>query len=226
LPKLFPIGQELKGWASDGRALSIRIKGVKAKPVDFEGMLDIEMSPALTDPALFSTPSLRLNYEASVPVDLKSVEKSRLKRRAKQLLHRAYHERLAADYGSVKKRESKESSRFHLDEPVISTAGDRTVATVLFRGTETYNTGATDPRLSVFFIYDRRSSRILFAKFGHPEWEPDAKNVLQVEPLMFFSIEGNSRLYMLATISGPWEHAGSAIFDVHQGRVLTGFDWW
>ncbi len=78
-----------------------------------------------------------------------------------------------------------------------------------------------DTRASVFFIYSPFERKIMYGTFGHPEWAPMAKDVFQVEPLLYFRISSDPKPYFFGDWSGPWESGEYGIFDLRTGRKLA-----
>jgi hypothetical protein len=77
-----------------------------------------------------------------------------------------------------------------------------------------------DDRGSFFFLFDRKTNRILRAHFGHPEWtvsSPDS--VLNIVPRLFFRIVDFKTPYLLADFSYGWESSGYAIINMINGAI-------
>lgn len=101
------------------------------------------------------------------------------------------------------------------------------IATVFFPVTlrlQAYGKADVDTSASVFFIYSPSKRKVIYETFGHGEWGPDAKDVLEVKPRLYFRIRGDLKPYFLGAWSGPWESFGHGIFDLRTGRKLTVHD--
>ncbi|MCJ7525745.1 MAG: hypothetical protein MUP71_11100 [Candidatus Aminicenantes bacterium] len=79
---------------------------------------------------------------------------------------------------------------------------------------------SVDDRGSFFFLFDRKTDKILRAHFGHPEWSaasPDS--VINIEPHMFFRIADFATPYLLADFEWGWESNGLAIINMTTGDI-------
>ena len=81
----------------------------------------------------------------------------------------------------------------------------------------------TDSRGSGFFLQSSTTKRIIFWRFGHPEWESGVveSEVLNVRPMLFFKVANDKRTYMLAQWTCGWECLGYAIVDYETGKALV-----
>ena len=78
----------------------------------------------------------------------------------------------------------------------------------------------SDDRGSFFFLFDRKTKKMILSHFGHPEWSPNAPDsVLSIKPYMFFKIGDSPTPYFLADYDYGWESSGLAIINFTNGHV-------
>ena len=78
-----------------------------------------------------------------------------------------------------------------------------------------------DDRAGVFMVLSGDARQVRYARFGHPEWSPNATTVRDIRPIVFFTIPGDQRILMFSTYWGPWEDNSYGILDLATGHPLA-----
>ncbi len=76
-----------------------------------------------------------------------------------------------------------------------------------------------DSRGSCFVIINARDEEIVYSTFGHPEWHPGS-NVMAIEPITYFRVDGDQNTYFLAERNHAWEMYDMAIIELQTGMAV------
>lgn len=215
----FQPGHTFPGVTDQGQSVKVRVLGVsfsgKPHAVDVAFLAPVKPKGSTL---LFWTPEIGVEYLMTTKIDLDPAAMTALRGRALVLIRRALPRNV---FGSSGVRAVK------LGKPVVRRIqGQADIVTVvlpvLFRGPYPYplRRDGLDDRGSAFFTYSLSRRRVIYEVFGHPEWGPEATDVLQVRPLLFFRIAGDPRTYFLSEWHGPWESTRYAILELPTGRPL------
>lgn len=215
----FRPGQTFPGVTDQGQSVKVRILGVSSSGNPHA--LDVAfLEPVKPNGStlLFWTPEVGVEYLMTTKIDLDPEAMTALKGRALVLIRQAMPRYVFGSSGVRGVRLGKPVVRRIQGQADIVTV----VLPVLFRGPYPYRLrrDGLDDRGSAFFTYSLSRHRVIYEAFGHPEWGPEAANVLQVRPLLFFRIRDDPRTYFLSEWHGPWESTRYAILELPTSRPL------
>lgn len=217
----FRAGHTFPGITDQGQSVRVRVLGAPSLASGEPFTVDLAFREPVRPTGstlLFWTPEIQVEYRKTTKIDLDSAVVTALNKRAFALIRRAQPRNVFGSSGVRAVRLGKPVVRRIQGEADVVAV----VLPVLFRGRYPYplRRDGLDDRGSVFLIYSLSSRRVIYEAFGHPEWGPEAADVLQVRPLLFFRIVGDPRTYFLSEWHGPWESIRYAILDLPTGKPL------
>ena len=216
-----PLRQRLTGRSSSGKRVRVILDSLNTSDNPFPSQYHASIVAALkldsAETVLFCVPALPISILSTRPGLLDSIAARAIRSRIRTLHDRA----LAYD------PEVLEHDTLDFGPPaVLQPAAAPTIRVVTYPVNlrlKRAPDASGDERGSGFAIYSTTKRRVMYATFGHPEWAPTAQTVTAVYPRLFFSVAGDSHLYLLAVFSGPWESAGGqwVVFDARSGEPMT-----
>lgn len=211
------LGDTFPGLDARGRFARVRVGEIRALTGDlyeapYTAEVALESGDPVSGPVLFWRPGPSLQVVAPEPVPLDSAALALMAAEAGRLYRGAEEHRAPGDRAEA----------MELGTPVA--LGVEGQVHVLVRWPARLAHGEhRDERASLFFVYDPAGRRVVHGVFGHPEWAPvDREQVMAVEPVLFFRVGGDRRVYFLARQQGPWEHLGFGIYELRTGRPVLG----
>jgi len=177
---------------------------------DVEMLLESKGARKIQAPVLFWTgKEAQLEVQRSSKVFFKESTQELLKRKVRHLIGQAN-----APLREPKYKLSK------ILAPILFRPRGKKLVTILFPLILKYTQGENpfDKRASVFFIYDIEKKQIVFSRFGHPEWSPEAENIEVIRPIFFFNLDGKT--YIFSKHEGPWESSGYVFIELNSGKII------
>ncbi|HEU0015711.1 MAG TPA: hypothetical protein VFQ45_18685 [Longimicrobium sp.] len=208
-------GTELPALDAAGRPGAVRIASVLEKDGDlyeapYDATAALPGGDPVSVPMLFWSPGPAIQVITPRPIALDPVLRDTLRARAADLLERA---------NAARTRDERPDSVVLGEPQVVELEGERRIV-VYWPAALAYGADR-DERASFFFVYGTDVSRVVHASFGHPEWAPvDDEIVLEIQPLLYFRVGNDRRVYLFGRRSLAWEHTGFGIFDVRTGLTL------
>ncbi len=77
-----------------------------------------------------------------------------------------------------------------------------------------------DNRGYVFRVWHLPEKKVLWQRFGHPEWSPQASNVHEVSAELFFRLPDRKGILMLGRFGQGWESTANAVYRLDDGAAL------
>jgi hypothetical protein len=210
------VGDDLPGVDTAGRPARVRVTAVTPLAGSlYEAPYTVavvgEAGGAAAGPVLFWRSGIPVSPVAATPFVLDSAGLAMMRAEAMRLYQAAEQARAAGE----------RAESIELGQPIALGAED---GHVVVRWPAVLVYGRTrDPQASIFFVYDPAARRVVHGRFGHPAWVPvDPALVRVVQPLTFFRVGGDRRVYFMAREAGPWEYLGFGIYELRGGRRVLG----
>jgi hypothetical protein len=216
-----PLHRQLAGRSSSGRTVKVVLDSLNTSDEPFPNQYHARVITVrgldTTETVLFCDPPLAISIQSTRPGALDLTAAREIRSRIRSL-----HDSALAYDPEVLKHDTLDFQTPGVLQPTAAPE----LRIVTYRITlrlkrEPNATG--DQRASGFAIYSTATHRVLYATFGHPEWDPSAETVAAVYPRLVFSVAGDQHLYLLAVFDGPWESAGGqwVVFDAKSGAPMT-----
>lgn len=210
-------GEALPGLDSAGRFARVRVGEIRALTGDlyeapYTAEVALEGGGAAAGPVLFWRPGPTLQAVTPEAVSLDSAAARAMRAEGMRLYAAAEQLRAAGD----------RAEGLELGAPVALRVEGHDQLVVHWPAQLVYG-AERDRRASLFFVYDPAAGRVVEGGFGHPEWAPVERDAaMAVQPVLFFRVGGDRRVYFLARQQGPWEHIGFGIYELRTGRQVLG----
>ena len=214
--RAFPLGRPLAALDSTGRPVLVVLDSFPRPTGDlYVGAFAAHVQPAADSvgPILFWTGSIAPRLIRPVPVSLTPDISATLARVADSLFQRALTE-----------REPMEGTPRIAVRDVHALAVPGADSLIVVRASVEISEGEgsdADHRGGIFMVLASDARQVRYARFGHPEWGPNATTVRDITPILFFTIPGDQRILMFSTYWGPWESNGYGILDLATGHPLA-----
>lgn len=179
----------------------------------YEGTLSAHVIGTQVYPVLFWTPGVDLTVLHHTAVTLDSASYSTLRAAAESLFTAALHDgdpdvmpgvRMVLGDARVEHVEGMDSLVVVGYRPVLHAD----------------SAGVADSLASIFMVYSPIRRRVVFGRFGHPEWSAQAMHIAAINPLVYFRLGRDPRTYFFGWYSGPWEDNGYGVAELATGRIL------
>lgn len=208
----FKVGQNLTALLESGEKKSLQIESISYEADYYEDNFTFKGGDQSSEGrmGLISTAPEQIKFIKSKDVQLNPVVSEKLKKQAVLLYEDALKDRPVEEgRGPVE-----------LKTPIVKQpAALPDYLTVVFPSLIKYE-NHTDDRGSFFFIYSLKDSKIIVEYFGHPEWASASTRVIQIKPILFFTIGNNPTVYFFGEHNLAWESTGHGIFSLSTGKLL------